>query len=112
MIFDHYLTVQPWIPDFDTNQSSLQHLLVWVRIPCLLIEYYDHKFMMQLGAKLRKLIKIDEATSLVSRGHFAIIYVEVDLSKQICVEPVSFQTTTNRIRRDPSSLFQLWQVWA
>ena len=39
MIFQYYLIVRKWQPNFDPNQSSLRNLLVWVRIPCLLIEY-------------------------------------------------------------------------
>ena len=38
---------------------------------------------MQLGAKFGKPIKIDTAISLVSRGHFARLCVEVDLSKPL-----------------------------
>ena len=50
---------------------------------------------MQVGAKLEKPIKIDEATSLVSRGHFAKKCVEVDLSKPL----VSRFKLGRRIRR-------------
>ena len=64
-------------------QDNLKNLLVSVRIPCLPIEYYDKAFLMRVGAKIGRLIKIDEATSLVSRGHFARLCVEVDLDKPL-----------------------------
>ena len=38
---------------------------------------------MQLGSKLGKPVNIDDTTNQVSRGHFAHICVEVDLSKPL-----------------------------
>ena len=38
MIVNHYLTVRQW---HHPNQNTLGSLLVWVRIPCLPIEYFD-----------------------------------------------------------------------
>ena len=83
MIFNHYLTVSQWQPNFDTNQNLLGNLLVWVRIPCLPIEYFDFNFLMRVGSKLGKLVKVDDATSVVSRGHYARICVEVDLMRSL-----------------------------
>ena len=60
LIYNHYLTVRPWQQNFDTGQENLENLLVWVRIPCLPIEYYDHAFLMKLGTKIGKPVKIDE----------------------------------------------------
>ena len=81
MIFNHYLTVRQWHPNFDPNQSSLQSLLVWVRIPYLSIEYFNYKFLMTVGSKIGKPVHIDDAVSTVSRGHYARICVEIDLLK-------------------------------
>ena len=63
MILGHYLTVRPWQSNFDPNQSTLESLLVWVRIPCIPIEYFDYNFLMKLGSKLGRPIRVDEATS-------------------------------------------------
>ena len=38
---------------------------------------------MKLGAKIGRLIRVDEATSVVSRGRSARLYVELDLSKPL-----------------------------
>ena len=81
MIFNHYLTVRQWHHNFDLNQSSLQSLLVWVRIPYLSIEYFNYKFLMTIGSKIGKPVHIDDATSTVSRGHYARICMEIDLLK-------------------------------
>ena len=83
LIFYHYLTIRPWKPNFDTAQDSLQSLLVWVRIPCLPIEYYDRQFFMKAGEKIGTPVQIDEATSLVSQGLFARMCVMVDLDKPL-----------------------------
>ena len=81
MIFNHHLTVQSWKPNFDPEQNSLKNPLVWVRIPCLPIEYYGMSFLMKVGEKIGKPVKIDEATSLVLRGYFSLMCVEIDLEK-------------------------------
>ena len=41
---------------------------------------------MKVGKKIGKLVKIDEPTSLVSRGHFAHICMEIDLVKPLISE--------------------------
>lgn len=83
MIFGHYLMVRPWQPNFDPNQSSPESLLVWVRIPCLPIEYFDSNFLMRLGARIGRPIKVDNAVSVVSRGLYARVCVDVNLQKPI-----------------------------
>ena len=82
-IFNHYLTVRQWQPNFDPAQDSLQSLLVWVRIPCLPNEYYEYSFLMRLGGMIGKPIKIKEEMGKVSRGRYTRICVEVDLAKPL-----------------------------
>ena len=43
---------------FDTQQDTLRSRFVWVRIPCLSIEYYDHAFLMKIGNKIGRPIKV------------------------------------------------------
>ena len=83
MIFNHYLTVRQWHLNFNPNQSSLQSVLVWVRIPYLLIEYFNYKFLMTVGSKIGKPVRIDDAASTVSRGYYAGICMEIDLLKPL-----------------------------
>lgn len=82
-ICSHYLTIRPWMPEFDTEQDNLRSLLVWIRIPCLSIEYYYPEFLERVESKIGKLVKVDSATSMASRGHFARMFVEVDLTKPL-----------------------------
>ena len=50
---------------------------------------------MRVGSKIGNPIKVDDATSMVSRGHYARICVEVDLIKPL----VSKFRLRRRIRR-------------
>ena len=70
-VLDHYLTVRKWCHNFDSTQDVMEKILVWVKIPCLPIEYYDREFLMRLSAKIGNPMKIDTNTSEVSRGKFA-----------------------------------------
>ncbi|XP_021611705.1 uncharacterized protein LOC110614472 [Manihot esculenta] len=83
VIADHYLTICRWCPEFDPFQATFEKLTVWIQFPCLPIEYYDENFLMRVGAKVGKPIRVDTRTSLVSRGRFARMCVEVDLSKPL-----------------------------
>lgn len=56
---------------------------VWIRIPRLPIELYTEKFLRRAGAKLGTMLKIDKLTSVHSRGQFARICVEIDLTKKL-----------------------------
>ncbi|XP_019181905.1 PREDICTED: uncharacterized protein LOC109177015 [Ipomoea nil] len=83
MVMDHYLIVKPWVPNFDPFADSTEKVLVWVRIPCIPAEYYSIIFLRKLGNKLGRTIRVDQATSLISRGMFARICVEVDITKPL-----------------------------
>ena len=68
-----------------SKPKLLTNLLVRVRMLCLPIEYFEHSFLMRLGSKIGNPIKVDDATSLVTRGHYARICGEVDLMKSLGV---------------------------
>lgn len=83
MLADHYLLVQRWRPFFITNATVESKVAVWVRIPELPLELYNDRFLWRVGAKLGTLLKIDRVTSIQSRGQFARLCVEIDLSKKL-----------------------------
>ncbi|XP_073273316.1 uncharacterized protein [Primulina huaijiensis] len=83
MVMDHYLIAKEWSPNFDPLSDNTNKLLIWVRFPCLLVEYYDKELLMKIGRKIGRPIRVDQATSLVSRGKFARICVEVDITKPL-----------------------------
>lgn len=42
LIFDHYLVVKKWCPDFDPATAAIEKVSVWLRFSGLPIEYYDY----------------------------------------------------------------------
>ncbi|XP_019176912.1 PREDICTED: uncharacterized protein LOC109172219 [Ipomoea nil] len=80
-VMEHYLIVQDWKPNFDPKSARTERVLVWVRFPDLPMEYYDYPYLMKLGRKIGEAKYVDEATSVGSKGRFARMFVEVDLTK-------------------------------
>lgn len=86
MILEHYLIVKEWVPNFDPFIDHLKDVLVWVRFPTLPIENDNADFLMTLGTKIGRPIKVDYATSMKTRGKFSRFCVEVDLSKPLLLK--------------------------
>jgi hypothetical protein len=82
-IYDHYLTVKEWSPDFHPQSDTIKKVAVWVRISGLPIEYYDSRVLKHIGNKIGSTVKVDKNTLMQERGKYARICVEVDLSKSL-----------------------------
>ncbi|XP_031091089.1 uncharacterized protein LOC115996090 [Ipomoea triloba] len=82
-ILDHYLVVKEWYPNFDPSTDKTVSLLVWVRFPKLPIEYFNYNFLEKVGKKMGRPIRADMNTSTGSRGRYARILVEVDITKPL-----------------------------
>lgn len=52
LIFDHYLRVREWTPNFDPTKTYISTVAIWVRVSGLPIEYYDAKFLTILGNRI------------------------------------------------------------
>ncbi|XP_031120209.1 uncharacterized protein LOC116023354 [Ipomoea triloba] len=83
MILDHYLIVKEWVPNFDPMSDATEKVLVWVRFSNLPVEYYNLLTMRKIGNKLGRTVRIDHTTSLVSRGKFARVCIEIDITKPL-----------------------------
>lgn len=83
LVLDHYLIVKEWYPDFDPMTDRTEKMIVWVRFPGLPLEYYDNELLFRIGEKIGRPIRIDSTTSLTSRGKFARLCVEVDITKPL-----------------------------
>ncbi|XP_016178852.1 uncharacterized protein LOC107621335 [Arachis ipaensis] len=57
MLFDHYLTIRRWTPDFNPFGVSINKIAAWVRLPDLPIEYYDKRFLGTVGDQIGKTLK-------------------------------------------------------
>ncbi|XP_031127582.1 uncharacterized protein LOC116029675 [Ipomoea triloba] len=83
MVLDHYLIVKEWVPNFDPMVDTTQKVLVWVRFLNLPVEYYNLLTMRKIGNKLGRTVRVDHTMSLVSRGKFARVCVEIDITKPL-----------------------------
>lgn len=83
MVFDHYLTVQTWSPEFASPTAKINKTMVWIRFPGLNLFYYDESIPMAMAAAVGKPVKVDSNTLDVKRGRFVRVCVEVDLTKPV-----------------------------
>ncbi|XP_016168984.1 uncharacterized protein LOC107611585 [Arachis ipaensis] len=83
MVAGHYLIVQRWRPFFLESEKAVRKIAAWIRIPDLPIELYNHRFLWRVGSAIGTMLKIDRAMSIHSRGRFARICVEIDLTKKL-----------------------------
>lgn len=79
-IYDHYLKVKEWNPNFHPQSDTIKSIAIWLRIAELPIEYYDSKVLYHIGNKIGKTVKVDKNTIMHERGKYARICMEVDLS--------------------------------
>lgn len=82
-IMDHYLLVQRWKPYFRPSLAPLGKTAVWIRLPELPIEFFNADLLMEIGNQIGKPIKVDTKTTMATRGKFARVCVEVNLSKPL-----------------------------
>jgi hypothetical protein len=82
-IYDHYLTVQEWKPNFNPISDTIKEVAVWMRISGLPIEYYDSQILSFIGNNVGKTVKVDKNTLAQERGKYARLCVQVDLTKPL-----------------------------
>ncbi|RZB75177.1 hypothetical protein D0Y65_033878 [Glycine soja] len=81
MVFDHYLAVQLWTPEFVALTATINKTMMWIRFPGLNLYFYDESVMLSLATTVGRPIKVDANTLDVKRGKFARVCVEVDTNK-------------------------------
>ncbi|CAJ2632298.1 unnamed protein product [Trifolium pratense] len=82
-IYDHYLTVKEWSPNFHPASDTIKEVAVWMRISGLPIEFYDSEILHYIGNRVGKTVKVDKNTLSQERGKYARLYVQVDLAKPL-----------------------------
>ncbi|KAJ4837240.1 hypothetical protein Tsubulata_027969 [Turnera subulata] len=90
VIMDHYLTVEPWQPNFDPVTHKNTTVVAWIQIPGFSCELYQTEILREVCNRIGKFIRIDYSTQRAERGRFAKAAVELDLSMPLqteaCVE--------------------------
>jgi hypothetical protein len=69
LIYDHYLTVREWTPNFNPSDDHIEKVAVWVRFSGLPIEYYDAKVLTFIGNRIGRTVKVDRNTLQQDRGN-------------------------------------------
>ena len=96
LMYDHYLTIRKWDPDFDPEKTEIEKVVVWVRLPGLSIRLYDEKFLTFVGNRIGRTLKVDATIVDQSRGKYARLCVEIELKKELLSE-YSIKGKTYRI---------------
>ncbi|CAN1162279.1 hypothetical protein LINPERPRIM_LOCUS1264 [Linum perenne] len=81
-IFDYYITVARWTPDF-SDEAPIQKIMTWVRLPKLPIQFFNRLAVERIGNHIGKTVRLDMATSEGARARYARVCVEVDLSRPL-----------------------------
>ncbi|KAJ0101782.1 hypothetical protein Patl1_05175 [Pistacia atlantica] len=84
LMFDHYLTLKQWHPDFDPAMAMIDRILAWIRLPGLPVEYYDDEFLQCVGNVVGKTIKIDDNTTSQCREKDNVKKIEYEGVHLIC----------------------------
>nr|KYP73208.1 hypothetical protein KK1_005823 [Cajanus cajan] len=83
MLFDHYLIVRPWSPEFVASATKVDSTPVWVRFPGLGVMFYDESVLLTIASAIGKPIKVDLNTLNMTRGRFARVCVEINLNEPV-----------------------------
>ncbi|CAI0462684.1 unnamed protein product [Linum tenue] len=83
MIGDYYITVRPWRRNFNPKLAEVASTMAWARLPGLPSEFINKEAVERIASRIGRPVRVDRATQLGSRGRFARVCVEVDLTKPL-----------------------------
>ncbi|GKV18359.1 hypothetical protein SLEP1_g28755 [Rubroshorea leprosula] len=81
----YFLTMRRWEPNFGPSEAlqSFTTTAVWAQLPNLSVDYYDPSTLQKIGNKVGNLLRVDAHIEHHTRGQYARICVQVDLSKPV-----------------------------
>lgn len=82
-IMGHYLTISKWQPYLNPSESKIENTLVWLRLPGLPVEFFNKELLMEIGSVVGRPVKVDDYTISGTRGKYARVCVELDLSRTL-----------------------------
>lgn len=83
VIYDHYLTVQPWSTLFSIADIFPQNVVAWIQIPGLFDAFYKRSLLQEIRSLVGKVVKIDVQTDIGAHGQFARFAVQVNLTNPL-----------------------------
>nr|GMD98046.1 osmotin-like protein TPM-1 [Ipomoea batatas] len=82
-VFNHYVVVQRWKPNFDPSNAKVENMAVLVRLPGLPMECFREDIIKLILKQMGTPLKLDWTTAGVDRRHFVRAAIEIDLSKPL-----------------------------
>lgn len=82
-LFNHFLAITQWKPNYNPRQSTPTELCVWLQLPELPIEYYEINALAKIGRMIGRPVKVDLHTVKMERARYARICVHLDTSKPL-----------------------------
>lgn len=79
----HHLSMRRWTQNFKSSNAFVNTSVVWARLPELPIEYFDKSVLEKVGARIGRLIKVDNTTEKVLRGRYVRVCVEFATDKPL-----------------------------
>lgn len=79
-IFNRYLFVHRWKPNFRPTVAKLNSMIVWIQLP---VEYYDSNALYKIASLVRTPIKLDVHTCNIHRARYSRICVELDTTNHL-----------------------------
>nr|KYP37853.1 Transposon TX1 uncharacterized [Cajanus cajan] len=83
MLFDHYLIVRPWSPEFVASATKVDSTIVWIRFPGFGVMFYDESVLLTIASAIGKPVKVELNTLNMTRGRFARVCVEINLEEPV-----------------------------
>ncbi|XP_058742270.1 uncharacterized protein LOC131614729 [Vicia villosa] len=83
LIYDHYLSMREWKPNFCPASDAIEQVAVWVHVSGMPIEYYDARVLTFIGNRIGVTVKVYRKTLSKERGEYAQLCVQVDISKML-----------------------------
>ncbi|GLT77971.1 hypothetical protein SLA2020_495230 [Shorea laevis] len=81
----YFMTMRRWEPHFVPSEAlhSFTTTAVWAQLPNLSADYYDPSTLQKIGNKVGNLLRVDAHTAHHTRGQYARVCVQIDLSKPV-----------------------------
>ncbi|XP_019167081.1 PREDICTED: uncharacterized protein LOC109162836 [Ipomoea nil] len=95
-VFDRYVVLQRWKPNFDQANTKAENMAVCVRLPGLSMESFSEDIIKHILYQVGTPLKLDRTTAGVERGCFVRAVIEIDLSKPL-VSTVNIGSKIERI---------------
>lgn len=83
MIQGQYLEVRRWSSNYVKGVKDLSTVATCMRFPRMLLHLYHKSVLRQIGYKLGRLLKIDYNIDQEKQGKFALIAMQLDLTKPL-----------------------------